>query len=96
MSRHTVGLFSARYLEVAEHPAISECLQPRDLRLFQVSESRNSQECHTRSVALFIVAKSVGKVSESFDELARRMRHKISLPFAPAPLSAASTSLVKG
>jgi len=43
VSRHTVGLFSARYLEVAEHPAISECLQPRDLRLFKVSES--SQEC---------------------------------------------------
>ena len=95
MSRHTVGsLFSARYLEVAEHPAISECLQPRDLRLFQVSES--SQEYHSRSVDLFIVAKSVGKVSESFDELARRTRHKISLPFAPTPLSAASTSLVKG
>ena len=94
MSRHTVGLFSARYLEVAEHPAISECLQPRDLRLFQVSES--SQEYHSRSVDLFIVAKSVGKVSESFDELARRTRHKISLPFAPAPLSVAFTSLVKG
>ena len=94
MSRHTVGLFSARYLEVAEHPAISECLQPRDLRLFQVSES--SQEYHSHSVDLFIVAKSVGKVLESFDELARRTRHKISLPFAPTPLSAASTSLVKG
>ena len=41
---------------MAEHPAISECLQPRDLRLFQVSES--SQEYHSRSVDLFIVAKT--------------------------------------
>ena len=90
----TRGRRESESAQLAEHPAISECLQPRDLRLFQVSES--SQEYHSRSVDLFIVAKSVGKVSESFDELARRTRHKISLPFAPTPLSAASTSLVKG
>ena len=75
-------------------PDTSRWRQPRDLRLFQVSES--SQEYHSHSVDLFIVARSVGKVLESFDELARRTRHKISLPFAPTPLSAASTSLVKG
>ena len=71
------------------------CLQPRDLRLFQVSGS--SQEHHSHSVGLFIVAKSLGKIPELCDELARRTRHKISLLLRRRHyLQPLSTSLVKG
>ena len=54
----------------------------------------SSLEYHSRSVDLFIVAKSVGKVSESFDELARRTRHKISLPWICA--DRADDAVVRG